>query len=81
MHKVDYLVYYDYGQGGLWGFIEARSVQDISAKYPELLIFPEPPPFYSKAQLDMIAANLTTDLDDEPKGWLKEMVERRKKTP
>ncbi|MEI9989557.1 MAG: hypothetical protein WDM86_05925 [Rhizomicrobium sp.] len=77
--KSKYLVCYDYGQGGLWAFVCAHSVAEITAKYPELLIFPEPPLFYDKSQLDMIAAQFTTDIDDEPTEWLVQLVSERDK--
>jgi len=79
--KASYLVCYDYGQGGLWAFVKGHSAQEISVRYPELMVFPEAPPFYNQSQLNIIADALTVDVDDEPTGWLKEMVEQRKKTP
>src|SRR3954471_11998668 len=33
-----YLVAYDYGQGGLWGYIYAESGAEIEARYPELTV-------------------------------------------
>ena len=79
--KTPYLVCYDYGEGGLWAFVKARDAHEISAKYPELIVFPEPAPFYDKLQLEVIAADLTVDIDDEPTGWLRELVDQRKQSP
>ena len=33
--KRPFLVAYDYGMGGLWGVIDARSEGEIHAKFPE----------------------------------------------
>ncbi|WP_407709779.1 hypothetical protein ACJJV6_01655 [Arthrobacter nitrophenolicus] len=38
MDKQRFLICYDYGVGGLWAFIYARSSEEILGKYPELYV-------------------------------------------
>jgi hypothetical protein len=64
--KNEYLVSYDFGKAGVWGVIKARSPEEITAKYPELEI------------LKMMPHHFTFDIDEEPVGWLAEMVSERK---
>ncbi len=64
--KIEYLVSYDFGKAGVWGVIKARSPEEIKAKYPELEI------------VKAISNHFTFDIDNEPEGWLAEMVNERK---
>jgi hypothetical protein len=43
MEKRSYLVCYDYGTGGLWAVVLARSAEEIDRDYPELIIVPKRP--------------------------------------
>lgn len=74
MQKKEFLVSYDFGKAGLWGVIRARSADEITAKYPELEVVKEAPPFLDKSA----AANVTFDIDAPPSGWLAELVRERK---
>jgi hypothetical protein len=38
-----FLIAYDYGMGGVWGVMDARSEEEISLKYPELAVVHERP--------------------------------------
>jgi len=78
--KTDYLVCYNYGQGGLWAVVKARSAEEITAKYPEFEIVKETPSISEKAAFENAAAKLTFDIDDEPSGWLADMIRERNKT-
>jgi hypothetical protein len=73
MKKKAFLVVYDYGQGGVWAVIMARSKREIEKKYPGLKIYRRKPFFMKKAMYDAIAADMTVDIDDEPTGWLAEL--------
>ena len=58
---------YDFGKSGVWGIMKANSVEEINVKYPEL-------------EVVKAAANYSVfDIDDEPTGWLQEMVSERTK--
>lgn len=63
--KTDYLVSYDFGKAGVWGVIKARNPEEIKAKYPELEV------------VKAVANHFVFDIDDEPEGWLAEMVQER----
>jgi hypothetical protein len=41
--KQRYLVVYDYGQGGLWGYVLAESADDIERRYPDVRVIEEAP--------------------------------------
>lgn len=64
--KIEFLVSYDFGKAGVWGIIKARSADEIKAKYPELEV------------VKAVANHFTFDIDDEPDGWLAELVNDRK---
>ena len=66
--KMDFLVSYDFGKAGVWGVVKARTAEEIKAKYPELEI------------VKAVPNNFTFDIDEEPQGWLAEMVSERGKT-
>jgi len=73
--KKDFLVSYDFGKAGIWAVVTARSAEEIKAKYPELEVVKEAPPFLDKSA----AADLTFDIDATPSGWLAELVAERGK--
>lgn len=65
--KIDYLVSYDFGKSGVWGIMKASSMEEIKAKYPELEVVKAVPNYF------------VFDIDDEPVGWLQEMIAERGK--
>ena len=71
--KRPYLVVYDYGMGGVWGLIAARSQQEILQKYPSVKIVETRPGWMSDADYDNILLKSSFDIDDEPCGWLAKM--------
>lgn len=68
--KHRFLVVYDYGMGGVWGFINARSREEIAAKYPKVQIIDERPTWMSDEYFDSILKTSEFDIDDLPSGWL-----------
>ena len=68
MVKSRYLVCDDYGMGGVWAFITARSPDEITAKYPQLTVATERP--YWMTTEDEPGEAMTFDIDDPPSGWL-----------
>jgi hypothetical protein len=68
--KRKYLVVYDYGMGGVWGLIAARSEQEIHQKYPDLIIKEVRPGWMSDVIYDNIVLKSSFDIGDEPRGWL-----------
>ena len=77
MTKKIFLAVYDYGQGGVWAIVKARSAPEVTNKYPELTIYEGRPPFINESNYENIAANMTVDIDDEPRGWLAELIKQR----
>ena len=65
--KHEFMVSYDFGKSGVWGVMKARSAEEIQAKYPELEVLQGVPNY------------CVFDIDEEPVGWLAEMVGTRNK--
>lgn len=63
--KRPFLVAYDYGMGGLWGVIDARSEGEIHAKFPELSILEERPPWMTQERYEEIFHREHHDIDEE----------------
>jgi hypothetical protein len=75
-----FLVAYDYGMGGLWGAVLARSEAEIEAVYPELGIATERPPWMTDDRYNQICVEELHDIDDPPTGILNAvMADRLKK--
>lgn len=76
--KQNFLVVYDYGMGGVWAFVRARSREDIEAQFPELVVYTDPPESMSEADIARVAARGTYDLDtDRTFGLLAEILDSR----
>lgn len=79
--KHEYLVAYDYGMGGLWGVLMARSSAEISTAYPELKIVAEPPSWMTPEALDKMRSDQELlDIDEPPRGVLASLVADRNHT-
>ncbi len=74
--RTPFLVGYDYGNGGLWCFVSARSEAEITARYPELLVVHERPRWMSQADYDRLLTE-QQDIDGEPEGVLAAVVKTR----
>ena len=74
-----FLVAYDYGMGGLWGAMLARSEAEIKAKYPELGIANERPPWMTDARYEQICNEEQHDIDGAPWGILNAILADREK--
>jgi hypothetical protein len=71
--KKRYLVVYDYGTGGLWGVIEARSETEILSEYPELKIVSRPA-WMSEERFRTLEVH---DIDGAPWGILNAVLDDR----
>jgi hypothetical protein len=74
--KTGHLVVYDYGTGGHWAYLFARTKEEIAAKYPELTIAEARPKWMSDETYDLITSVNAFDIDDEPPEWLKAAMDR-----
>ena len=75
--KREFFTVDDYGQGGVWLVIRAASADAIKEKYPELEVFDEAPNFLTDEVVERARAKRSYDLDDEPTGYLAEIVADR----
>lgn len=74
--KQPFLVVYDYGSGGLWGVMYARSSEEILRVYPELEVVPEQPKWMSQDYYADLAAT-PYDIDGAPWGLLNALLADR----
>ncbi|MBU6419576.1 MAG: hypothetical protein KGQ79_07595 [Proteobacteria bacterium] len=68
--KHQYLIVHDYGTGGVWGVINARSEQEILAKYPKVKVINDRPAWMSDRDYSDIIKKNCFDIDLAPSGWL-----------
>lgn len=71
--KERFLVVHDYGMGGVWAIIHARSREEIYGKYPDIKVLDARPGWMSDADYETIVSRLSYDIDDEPQGWLSKL--------
>ena len=72
-----YLVCFDYGTGGVWRSIIAKSESEIRIKFPELTISKDIPSWMSEAEYSSI---MNDPLNPEnPDEFLKAIIAERKK--
>ncbi|MBO0806843.1 MAG: hypothetical protein J2P32_00875 [Actinobacteria bacterium] len=74
-----FLVAYDYGSGGLWGVILARSEDEIRREYPELTIVHERPRWMSEDEYARICDEEMHDIDGAPWGILNVVLADRER--
>lgn len=75
--KKEFLIVYDYGTGGLWGVMRARSIEEIVGRYPELRVESERPAWMTDVVIADIRRAETHDIDDEPHGLVKALLADR----
>jgi hypothetical protein len=80
--KTPMLACYDYGTGGVWVVIFARTGHEIEQKYPMLSVA-DSPPHWMTNELYKDLRSRATDIDDPPnerfQGMLKEWLSRNYK--
>ncbi len=74
-----FLVAYDYGMGGLWGAMLARSEDEILAAYPELAIVHQRPKWMNGDQYMRICDQELHDIDGAPWGILDVVLADRRR--
>jgi hypothetical protein len=57
----EYLVCYDYGQGGVWLYLPAENRAELTKRYPALTVFDEPPRWWTP---EMEAVTRKQNADD-----------------
>lgn len=64
--KKEFLVLYDYGTGGVWVIVHARSAQEVETKFQDLAVVSTRPPWMT----DKMYSDLMTFDVDQPEGWI-----------
>lgn len=77
MNRSEFLVLYDYGQGGLWALVRADSANQVRQRFPEVRVFDERPTIVSDEMLGVIRAAGAVDIDGPMTGWLAELESER----
>ena len=75
--KRRFLILYDYGTGGLWDLIMARSESEIREKFPELQVIGKKPEWMTLENYKELLLGMPFDIDN-PTGWLLTLFEERK---
>ena len=73
MSKKEYITVDDYGTGGIWYYMLARSKNEIEKKYPGLDVLEKEPDWFDDAIRDTLEH---VDIDDEPTNHLKTMMKK-----
>ena len=76
--KTRFMVAYDYGMGGIWGLVWARSPEALHALYPELAIVSARPNWMTDELFAQMESRETYDIDDAPRGMLSAVLEARR---
>jgi hypothetical protein len=73
--KQRYLVVYDYGQGGVWAFVWARSASEIEATFRDVKVVEDVPSWLTGATLAKTEERMTFDVDAiRPDDWIASFV-------
>jgi len=70
---------YEYGMGGVWVCILARTAQEIRERYPGLTVSDERPDWMSQEMAESIEAEGVHDVDGPPDGFLRNLTDTRSK--
>lgn len=57
-----HLVAYEYGSGTVWGYVVAKSAEDIVAELPEVEVHESAPNWMTDEDLEVIRRHATVDL-------------------
>jgi hypothetical protein len=64
--KKYFIAVYDYGMGGVWFFLNARSAQEIEEKFPNLEVQEKFPTAFSNADIESVKKYFSFDVDHPP---------------
>jgi len=76
-----FLAVYDYGQGGVWLVLEAPSLAEAQAAFPQLKVFETRPEWMSEADEAAYrerceSTGFRWNVHSPPTGWLKQLIEQ-----
>jgi hypothetical protein len=66
----EFLVVYDYGVGGVWGYLNAESPEQIAGRYPELTVVDVRPAWLEDEEERRIREFMSVDIDDSSNEFL-----------
>jgi hypothetical protein len=73
--KQRFLVVYDYGQGGVWAFVWARSEDEICRVFRDLKVVDPVPSWLTGDQLAATEQRMTFDIDHvKPDEWIARLL-------
>ncbi|MBL8515828.1 MAG: hypothetical protein JNM76_02570 [Betaproteobacteria bacterium] len=80
--KTEYLCVYDYGMGGVWFIVNARSTLEVESKLPGIVAFEDKPEWMAPEDKAALFSSCKRkgfrwDIDEEPSGWLKKHLNSR----
>jgi hypothetical protein len=76
--KQRFLVVYDYGQGGVWAFVWARSAEEIQETFCDLKIVESMPGWLTGDQLAVVEQRMTFDVDNvKSEDWIARLLRSR----
>lgn len=75
--KKEFLVLYDYGQGGVWAFVNAHSKADIARRFPEFEIIDQRPKWMTSEVVARLRQRMSFDID-KPRGWLADVANKKR---
>jgi hypothetical protein len=75
----EFLVVYDYGTGGVWGFARAATEADVVQAFPELIVFHEKPEWMTQEEEQSIRSESSFIVGDQTSypEWLNALVDGR----
>lgn len=81
--KRKFLAVYDYGMGGTWSTIFARSATEIKDKFPQLTVYDYErlPAWITPAWLTILESKRIYDIDEPPAGYFKLLLEEKEFGP
>lgn len=80
MSEREFLIVYDYGMGGVWGFARARSEAEILETFPELKVVHETPAWMTHEQEENVRSlsSFTIGESSSYPEWLQLLVAERR---
>ena len=77
--KSKFLTVFDYGTGGVWTVICARTKEEITKKFPKLIVYgyDQPPAWMEKSELADIESKGVYDIDTPPNEFLSSLLNKK----
>ncbi len=71
----EFLVLYDYGQGGLWAVVRAKAKSDVETKFSGISVLDNKPTWMSDGEYQRVKDGSCHELNDLPGDtWLRDFL-------